>query len=196
MGLKKLSWFVFFSVIFTTAASAHSISEVGLSHGFWHPLLGLDHLLAALAVGLLASQSSHSKWIIPSTFIIGMILGSVLGFLNLKFPFVEAGILMSIFVMGIALTMQSSLSLKKCIPFLLFFGFFHGHAHGMELKEMESALFTLLGLVLSTSLIHGAGLGAVNLLKKNLKNHSVKTLVRITGAGLTGLAVILYSQVL
>ena len=77
----------------------HSYGGGGILSGFLHPLLGLDHLLAMLAVGILSAQiGGRALWSVPATFVGTMAIGAFLGIGELALPFVEYGITFSVLI--------------------------------------------------------------------------------------------------
>lgn len=89
-------------------AVAHIVSGTlasGFNAGFMHPWLGLDHLLAMVAVGLLAvrAESKRALLLIPAGFVFGMLLGGFAAYVALPVPSVELAIATSVIVLGLAL---------------------------------------------------------------------------------------------
>ncbi|MBX2818770.1 MAG: HupE/UreJ family protein, partial [Rhodothermaceae bacterium] len=77
---------MFFSIF------AHTNPGSGAIDGFLHPLLGLDHLLAMLTVGLLSAQlGGRAIWTVPTAFVASMAIGGVLGLAGIQLPLVEYG---------------------------------------------------------------------------------------------------------
>ncbi len=65
----------------------------GLLTGFLHPLSGLDHVVAMIAVGLWGAQlGPPALWLLPVTFPMVMAFGGFLGLIGLALPGVEIGI--------------------------------------------------------------------------------------------------------
>lgn len=61
------------------AHPGHDLGQTALQ-GLLHPLSGVDHVLAMLAVGLLAfSLRGRALWAVPITFILMMAAGGMLG---------------------------------------------------------------------------------------------------------------------
>src|SRR5262245_22655719 len=121
-----------------TAASAHvGFGDTnGFVQGFMHPISGIDHLLAMVAVGLFAARlGGNAKWVVPLTFVLVMTLTGVLGMTGVSIPFVEIGIALSVIVLGLAVASQSGLPLTVAVALVGFFAIFHGHAHGAEMPE-------------------------------------------------------------
>ena len=95
----------------TGAAFAHTGhgDTGGFVHGFMHPLGGLDHVLAMVAVGLYAAMiGGRALWLMPLTFVGMMTLGGVMGASGIVDPFVEVGIAMSVIVLGLACLLYTS----------------------------------------------------------------------------------------
>ena len=98
------------------AALAHTghMEPGGFMHGFEHPLGGLDHLLAMVAVGLWAAQSGGRALLaLPAAFVGAMILGGLAGMAGLPLPAVELGILGSVLALGALVAFQPKLSVAS-----------------------------------------------------------------------------------
>jgi urease accessory protein len=133
----------------------------GFGTGFFHPVGGADHVLAMVAVGLWAVQmGGRALWIVPSAFVVMMLLGGILGISGVEVPFIETGILASVVILGalIAAGAKPSVALSAAIVGL--FAIFHGHAHGAEMPLDAGALFYSIGFVLATAMLHVAGIAA------------------------------------
>jgi urease accessory protein len=143
-----------------TAAFAHTGlgGTNGFTHGFMHPIGGLDHVLAMVAVGLLAARlGGRALWLVPLSFIAMMILGGVAGAKGLGMPFVELGISGSILVLGFVIVLGRRLSTALAMALVGFFGIFHGHAHGTEMPVDVAGFAYGAGFVLATALLHASG---------------------------------------
>ena len=117
----------------STVASAHmGVGHAdGLAHGFWHPLSGIDHVLAMVMVGLFAAQlGGRALWLVPAAFVAVMAIGGAVGFAGLPVPFVELGIGLSIVVLGAAVALGFKTVVAAAMALVGFFAVFHGHAHG------------------------------------------------------------------
>src|SRR5262245_16300272 len=144
------------------AASAHvgAGDAHGFVHGFSHPLGGIDHILAMVAVGLFAAHlGSRALWLVPLTFVSVMALAGIAGMAGIKLPFVEIGIGMSVVVFGLAVALQLSVPTLVAMGLVGFFAIFHGHAHGVEMPQGMSGLFYGAGFVCATTLLHAIGVG-------------------------------------
>jgi urease accessory protein len=162
------------------AADAHTpgAAGAGLAEGFAHPLLGLDHLLAMVAVGLWAAQlGGRALWLVPLSFMTMMAVGGAVA-LTSDLPAVELGILGSLVVIGALVAAAVRLPAALGATLVAFFAFFHGHAHGAEMPEAASAALYALGFVAATGLLHGIGVA----LGLYLQGSAVRWIVRGGGA--------------
>ena len=143
-------------------AHAHTpgLPHMDFAAGLEHPLSGLDHVLAMVAVGLWASQlGGRALWLIPLTFVLTMAVGGSLGFLGAPLPQVELGIAGSVLVLGLLIALARQLPLAASMALVGLFAIFHGHAHGAEMAAESSAVWYSLGFMLATAALHGIGIG-------------------------------------
>jgi urease accessory protein len=132
----------------------------GLLHGMGHPLSGLDHICAMVAVGLWAAQmGGRSIWAVPLTFITVMALGGILATIGINLPFVETGIVISVLALGVLIAASVRLSLVASVVIVGLFAIFHGHAHGSEMPETASGLAYAAGFIIATAFVHSCGIG-------------------------------------
>src|ERR1043166_1542989 len=130
--MLRLSYLVLASFLMLTPALAHTgIGDTtGLAHGFSHPMGGIDHVLAMVAVGLLAALiDGRALWLVPTSFVAMMALGGVLGMAGTGIPFVEIGIALSVVVLGAAVALRADL------PVLAAMGLVGGTEEGRGGKE-------------------------------------------------------------
>ena len=143
-------------------ASAHTGigATTGFLHGFWHPIGGIDHVLAMVAVGLFAAQlGGRALWAVPATFVAIMAAGGTLGMAGVALPAVEVGIALSVLVLGLVVLAGRRWPLGLAMALVAVFAVFHGHAHGSEMPVDASGLSYGLGFMLATALLHLAGIG-------------------------------------
>lgn len=142
-------------------AFAHTEAGVagGLVSGFLHPIFGLDHLVAMVAVGLWGAQlGKPAIWLLPVTFPLIMALGGVAGVAGIPLPAIEIGIALSALVLGLMVLFSLRPPLVIAALLVGFFAIFHGHAHGTELPTAANPLAYGVGFVVSTGLLHLAGI--------------------------------------
>jgi urease accessory protein len=132
----------------------------GFANGLAHPLTGLDHICAMVAVGLWAAQrGGRALWLVPSVFVSVMILGGALGMAAVPVPFVEPGIAASVLVLGVLIAAAVRLPLPVSALLVGVFAICHGYAHGAEMPDSASGLAYGLGFVLATASLHLSGIG-------------------------------------
>lgn len=151
----------------TALAQAHTGGAVvgGFMSGFMHPLSGIDHLLAMVAVGIWGATLGRPLLIaLPIVFPMLMVVGGVLGISDVPLPYVEPGIAMSVVVLGLAIAAAWRAPVAVAVAIVAVFGVFHGFAHGQELPESAAPAAYAAGFVLSTGLLHLAGI-AIGALK-------------------------------
>jgi urease accessory protein len=161
MRLPRLALLSLTLATLPTAAYAHTGAgdTNGFMHGFMHPIGGLDHVLAMIAVGLLAARlGGRALWLVPLSFVTAMILGGMAGASGFDLPFVELGISGSILVLGFVLALGRQLPTALAMAMVGFFGIFHGHAHGTEMPVGAQGFAYGAGFALATALLHAAGL--------------------------------------
>ncbi len=131
----------------------------GFLSGLLHPVSGLDHVLAMVAVGLWGAQlGAPAIWVLPVTFPIVMALGGFLGLLGVPLPGVEVGIAASAILLGAAVMTERRLPLYAAAALVGLFAVFHGHAHSTELPPGQSGLLYSLGFVVATGCLHAVGI--------------------------------------
>ncbi|MFV1988389.1 MAG: HupE/UreJ family protein [Gemmatimonadota bacterium] len=141
-------------------------TAAGLLSGLYHPISGLDHVLAMVAVGIWGAQLGQPAiWALPVTFPVVMAFGGMLGLLGLPLPGAEIGIGLSALALGAMVALERRPSLAAAGVLVGFFAIFHGYAHGVELPEGQNGLAYSIGFVASTGMLHVAGI-AIGLIHK------------------------------
>lgn len=142
------------------AALAHPGHAEGTFHdGFTHPMLGWDHLLAMVAVGLLGARlGGRALWLLPATFLSAMLAGGLAATAGLPLPLVETGIVASVLVLGLAVAVSRAPSLAWSAALVGGFALFHGHAHAAEMVSHGSLASYAGGFLFSTALLHLVGI--------------------------------------
>jgi urease accessory protein len=167
------------------AALAHTgHGASGFVHGFMHPVGGVDHVLAMIAVGLLAANlGGRALWLVPAAFVAVMAAGGTIGIAGVTMPFVETGIAMSIIVLGLAVALRFNLPALAAMALVGFFAIFHGHAHGTEMPSDASGLAYAAAFMLATALLHAAGI-ALGLAITRLGELAERRAVQATGGAM------------
>lgn len=189
INMKKLKGLLLSgSCLFPVVARAHQVGDgSGFVSGLSHPVLGLDHLLAMLAVGILSAQmGGRAIWSVPVTFVGVMLLGGWMGICGFPFFPVELGIAVSVVALGIALAAEKKLPEMVAMIAVGFFALFHGHAHGTEMPELAEPLMYAGGFVAGTALIHVSGV-VIGLLSNTFSEGP--QFLRYVGAGIAGIGI-------
>lgn len=154
-------WLAIAVLLTPTFARAHQETGTiwGFTSGFQHPLNGLDHVAAMVAVGLWgAFLGAPAIWVLPVVFPMVMALGGVLGVVGVPLPYIEIGIALSSVVLGVAVAFAVRPPLWVAAVVVGAFAIFHGHAHGAEMPKAANAATYAVGFVISTGLLHLSGI--------------------------------------
>ena len=136
-------------------------TTAGISAGFMHPIGGLDHVLAMVAVGLWAAQmGGRALWAVPAAFVGMMLVGGTLGISGVGIPFIETGIIASVVVLGLLIAGGIKMPVAAGMAIVGAFAIFHGHAHGTEMPVNAAGLMYMAGFVAATTMLHAGGIAA------------------------------------
>ena len=193
---KNLFIFLTCLIFCPLPALAHNFTGmVGFYDGISHPVLGLDHLLAMVSVGIVSAQIGNKAiWTIPTTFVIIMTIGGLFGFLLIieEFYFVEVGIIFSVILLGLGISVEKKIPSKLIMVFVGIFGLFHGIAHGIEVPAAVNPILFVLGFIFGTATLHlfGVAIGYFSI-KKTLS----LILLRLTGVSFAIYGIYLLNQI-
>jgi urease accessory protein len=142
-------------------AAAHTGTMTGgFLAGLAHPVVGVDHVLAMVAVGLWgAFLGAPAIYLLPIAFPLVMAAGGVLGTVGVGLLGVEIGITLSAVVLGLMVTFAARPPLWVATVVIGAFAIFHGYAHGAELAPGVDAVGYSAGFVIATGFLHLAGIG-------------------------------------
>jgi urease accessory protein len=147
--------------LMAAGAHAHTLDTGGgLASGLAHPFMGLDHLLAMMAVGLWAAQlGRRAVWQVPLAFVAVMATGFGLARLGLSVPVAEPMVVASVAVLGAIVAGAVRIPVSLGAALVSVFAIFHGFAHGIEMPAASSAWVYAAGFVIATASLHWVGLG-------------------------------------
>ena len=162
-------------ILTPSAALAHpGHGDAGLLAGITHPLGGADHLLAMVALGLLAAQlGGRAMLALPLAFVAAMVLGAGLGAGGVAMAGVEPMILASVVVLGALVALALRPHLALVVAMAAVFGAAHGFAHG---AEGGASVAYALGFTATTALLHGAGIALGLALQRALTGWPLRAL--------------------
>ena len=184
---------LFFSIVFSFSVNAHTFTGmIGFYDGLSHPVLGMDHFLAMVSVGIVSAQiGGRAIWTVPSTFVGIMIIGGMLGIVaeinkgfddqvialnqvgslnyvaDYIYMIIEYGIILSVILLGFAIAIEKKLSVGIIMIFVGIFGLFHGGAHGLEMPWAANPILFALGFATGTATLHLFGVGIGTFLIKS-----------------------------
>ncbi len=166
-------------------AGAHNIGAEGAGFitGLAHPFMGLDHLLAMIAVGIWAAQTGgNAVWRLPLSFIVMMAVAALISASGFSLPALEPLITGSVVLLGLMVVFAIRLPINLSMLLVGLFAVFHGYAHGLEMPQASSAILYGSGFVLATSLLHliGIGLGKVAY-RKHLLSRLIGSMIALAG---------------
>ena len=186
--IKRFLTYLFLSLLLPSYAFAHMIiGRVGFFDGLTHPVLGLDHLLAIVSVGIISAQiGGRAIWTVPSAFVALMIAGGIFGFSLIvdNFYFVEIGIIVSVILLGLAISVEKKIPTNLIMIFVGLFGLFHGIAHGLEIPAAASPLLFILGFIIGTTALHLFGVA--------IGHYAIKTSISLKILKLSGITFAIY----
>ena len=153
--------FLIASAAVSTGASAHLGTDSGVHHSFldglMHPLTGLDHMAAMLAVGLWSAMTARRVWLAPISFAGMLMVGALLGLGGLQLSGVEPMIAASLLVLGLLVATKAQLPSLLAASVVGIFAVFHGIAHGTELAGGSNGWAPLVGMLVATLGLHLVG---------------------------------------
>lgn len=162
----------------------------GFAAGLAHPVSGLDHLLAMLAVGIWSAIVARGNiarlWVAPAAFVAAMVAGAIAGHVGVALPLVETGIALSVVLLGIMIWTGVELPTLAATAVVALFAVYHGHAHGAEASGEIAAYIA--GFALTTGALHGVGIGLGMLLTR------VRFASHAAGAAIAAAGVYLLAQ--
>jgi urease accessory protein len=131
----------------------------GLTDGLLHPLTGPDHLLAMVAVGIVAAVAvpRPRRWATPVAFLVGMALGGLAGLAGVPLPGAEHLIVASVVVLGLVVAGAVRIDHDLLLGALVLAGVAHGHAHGAEAPFSAHPAVYVAGFLAVTALLHTGG---------------------------------------
>ena len=157
------SWWLFLVLFFAALPPANAHPETttvgGFLAGIVHPLTGLDHIVAMVAVGLWGAYlGAPAMWLLPVVFPLVMAFGGGIGVLGGPMPGVEVTIAISGIVLGLVVALAARPPLWVAAMIVGFFAFFHGYSHGIELPHSANPFTYAAGFVIATGLLHLTGI--------------------------------------
>jgi urease accessory protein len=188
MKSARLTFALALVPVLAHAHPGHGAETGGIGWGFAHPFLGLDHILAMIAVGLWAVQlGKRALWLLPLAFVSAAALGGALGMSGIRLPFVEPAILASVIGLGALVALAARLPLGVSAIVVSLAALLHGQAHGSELPANASGFQAIAGFIAATALLHAIGIAGGLTLQRTARQRAI----RAAGAAIFSAAVLI-----
>lgn len=176
LGLTRLALVV--PLLFAAGSAAAHTGQAttgGFGAGFVHPLFGIDHIVAMVAVGLWAAQlGGRALWLLPASFLVVMLFGGGLGVAGVALPAVELGIVGSVILLGVIIALNAQIDVPFGMMIVGLMALFHGFAHGAEIPTGAGTMLYCFGFTLATAGLHAAGVGLGLMLQSRLAEAALR----------------------
>jgi urease accessory protein len=167
------------------AHEANSLQFGSFLGGLTHPVLGPDHFLAMVSVGIVSAQiGGRAIWTVPATFVAVMALGGALGLLDVGLDAIEFGIAFSVLVLGVAIAADRKLPVALAMAAVGVFAVFHGYAHGAEMPTVAEPVRYAAGFLTGTAALHILGVVIGDISQHYARG---KMLLRVAGGAIAGI---------
>lgn len=156
----------------------------GYANGFLHPLMGIDHLLTMLGIGLWGRiLGGSSRWLLPAVFLIMMTCGAAVNFADFYVKSAETGISASVLILGLILCLDRSTQKGWALALVTLSAVGHGYMHAEEIDAGIDALSYLSGFLSSTTLLlfFGASFGFLSPSRLNITKKVFGLVCAVTG---------------
>jgi urease accessory protein len=154
----------------------------GFLSGLGHPVIGLDHFAAVVAVGCLAA-AHRAGAVLALGFVAAMMLGVAAHLGGASVPGAEVLVAATVIGLGVAVVRDPPLPAAAAVALFVVAGLVHGYALGESIYGAERA--PLAAYLLGLAVIQGAiALAAMSLARSFASRTSLA--VRLAGAGIAG----------
>ena len=163
----------------------------GLLSGLGHPVIGLDHFAAVVAIGCLAAAHSRGAALVIG-YIVAMMCGVGLHLLGTSVPASELLVALTVLGLGAIVVSRRDMAAGAALTLFAIVGLIHGYALGESIYGAESTplIAYLIGLAVIQSAI---ALAAMTIVKAAMKR-SDPVMARLIGAGVVGAGVVILVQ--
>jgi urease accessory protein len=166
------------------AHEANTIRFGSFLGGLTHPVLGPDHFLAMVSVGIVSAQiGGRAIWTVPATFVGVMAIGGLLGLADVGLTAIEVGIASSVLVLGLAIAADRRVPVALAMAAVALFAIFHGYAHGAEMPTIAEPARYAAGFLTGTAALHVLGVIIGDISQHYARG---KVLLRYAGGAIAG----------
>jgi urease accessory protein len=108
----------------------------GLLSGLGHPVIGLDHLAAVIAVGCLAATQQRGA-LLAIGYVVAMMIGAAAHIREASVPGAEIFVALSVLALGLVLFFKRTLRVDIAFALFAFAGLVNGYALGESIAGAE-----------------------------------------------------------
>ena len=162
----------------------------GILSGLGHPVIGVDHFAAVVAVGCLAA-AHRAGGALAVAFVVAMMAGVAVHLHGTTVPAAELLVALSVLVLGLILLRAPELPVSAALGLFVLVGLMHGYALGESIYGAERAPLAayLVGLAIIQSAI---ALAAMMVARMVARRGTMA--VRFVGAGVSGVGLAFLMQ--
>lgn len=164
----------------------------GLLSGLGHPVIGLDHLAAVVAIGCLASL--HAAGVrLALGYVLAMMAGVAVHLMGATLPGAELWVALSVIALGAVLLTRRAMSPAAALALFAVVGLLHGYALGESIygAEQTPLVAYLIGLAVIQGAIAVAAMSVARLLMRRMTEAAP---LRLIGAGISGIGLAVFVQ--
>ncbi|RDV04487.1 urease accessory protein UreJ [Undibacter mobilis] len=164
----------------------------GLLSGLGHPIIGLDHFAAVVAVGGIASLHVAGVRLVIG-YVLAMMAGVAVHLMGASLPGAELWVAASVIALGLVLATRRALGVGAALAIFAAVGLLHGYALGESIYGAEPTplIAYLAGLAIIQSAIALAAMSIARLVTRRVAEPSP---LRLIGAGIAGVGLAIFVQ--
>ncbi len=164
----------------------------GLLSGLGHPVIGLDHFAAVVAVGCLAAAHRAGPALAVG-FVLAMMAGVALHLHGVTVPADEVLVAASVIALGAIMLGRTQIPVPAALTLFVLVGLVHGYALGKSIYGAERTPLAayLIGLAVIQSAV---ALAAMSVARAVTRKSADLVTLRLIGAGIAGIGLAVLVQ--
>lgn len=164
----------------------------GILSGLGHPVIGIDHFAAVVAIGCLAAAHRAGAALAVS-FVAAMMAGVAVHLHGTTVPAAELLVALSVLILGLILLRAPELPVSAALGLFVLIGLTHGYALGESIygAERTPLVAYLIGLAAIQSAV---ALGAIAIARGVMREGARPLALRFIGAGIAGVGIAVLMQ--
>jgi urease accessory protein len=164
----------------------------GLLSGLGHPVIGLDHFAAVVAIGCLAAAHRIGP-VLAIGFVLAMIAGAAAHVRGTTVPGAEIMVALSVIFLGAMLLRNRQIPTGAALGLFIAVGLIHGYALGESIYGAEAS--PLIAYFIGLAAIQSAvALSAMFTARAVAQRHADVPTLRLVGAGIAGIGLAVLMQ--